>query len=165
MSVVDEYKQEVATLYDQRSQTYDRGDFHPSLADHLIQQARIQPGQKVLDLATGTGLVALKAAQLVGSTGKVVGVDISTGLLRQAKRKLETTGLTNVEFIFADVETFLFPEHSFERILCCSALPLIPNVPANLCRWQRFLVPDGLIGLCVFAETAEDTGLEETSRP
>lgn len=156
---LDEFKQQVADLYNQRSNTYDEGDFHPKLAHHLIKHVGIHRGQKILDIATGTGLVAIEAAQLVGSEGQVVGVDISTGLLEQAKRKARAAGLSNIELIEADAETLDFPDNTFDRVLCCSALPLMTNVPADLRLWHRFLKPDGLIGLCVFAETAFVAGV------
>lgn len=151
---LDEFKQQVADMYSRRSSNYDEGDFHPKLAHHLIEHAGIRSGQKILDIATGTGLVAIKAAQLVGSKGRVVGVDISTGLLGQAKRKARAAELTNIELMLADAEALDFPNNTFDRVLCCSALPLMTNVPADLCLWRRFLKPDGLIGLCVFAKTA-----------
>ena len=95
---LDEFKQQVADVYSHRSNNYDdEGDFHPRLAHRLIECVRIHKGQKILDIATGTGLVAIEAAQLVGSEGKVVGVDISTGMLDQAKRKIEAAGLSNIE--------------------------------------------------------------------
>lgn len=156
---LDEFKQQVAELYSQRSDSYDQGDFHPLLAHHLIEYARIHRGQKILDIATGTGLVAIEAAGLVGSQGKVVGVDIALGLLEQAKRKVKSANLSNIELIQADAETLSFPDNSFDRVLCCSALPLMSDIPADLRLWHRFLAPDGLIGLCVFAETAFVAGV------
>ncbi|AOX04485.1 methyltransferase [Moorena producens PAL-8-15-08-1] len=155
---LSEFKQEVATIYDNRSNSYDKGDFHPRLANSLIEHVDIRPGQKILDIATGTGLVAIEAAKRVGEDGRVVGVDISTGLLNQAQRKISAAGLTNIELIEADAETHYFPDNSFDRVLCCSALPLMTNVPADLRLWKGFLVPGGLIGLCVFAKTAFTTG-------
>jgi ubiquinone/menaquinone biosynthesis C-methylase UbiE len=89
----------------------------------------------------------------------VIGVDISTGLLNRAKEKIEAASLTNIELIEADAETLDFPNSSFDRILCCSALPLMTDVTADLRLWRRFLKPDGLIGLCVFAETAFVAGV------
>ncbi|MGQ4648453.1 methyltransferase domain-containing protein [Lyngbya aestuarii] len=148
------FKQQVADLYSQRSDSYDQGYFHPLLAHCLVEYAAIEPGQKVLDIATGTGLVAIEVAQLVGVDGQVVGVDISKGLLNQAKKKIKEASLNNIKLVLADAETLDFPDESFETILCCSALPLMTNVPADLCLWRRFLKQQGLIGLCVFAETA-----------
>lgn len=151
---LDEFKQQVADMYSQRSNTYDEADFHPRLAHRLIEHAGIHHGQKVLDIATGTGLVAIEAAQLVGSDGHVVGVDIATGLLKVAQQKILAAGLSNIELVVADAENLDFPNNSFDRVLCCSALPFMTNLPADLGLWHRFLKPDGLISLCGFAETA-----------
>ncbi len=156
---LDEFKQQVADLYSQRSSNYDEGDFHPLLAHRLIEYAGIRSGPIILDIATGTGLVAIKAAQLVGSSGWVVGVDISTGMIDQAKQKAKAVGLSNIELMLADAEALDFPDNSFDRVLCCSTLPLLTNVQADLRLWHRFLKPDGLIGLCVFAETAFVAGV------
>lgn len=155
---LDEFKQQVADMYSQRS-NYDEGDFHPRLGHRLIEYAKIRSGQKILDIATGTGLVAIEAAQLVGSEGRVVGVDISTGLLKVAQRKILVANLSNIELVVADAEDLDFPAASFDRVLCCSALPFMTNLPADLRLWHRFLKPDGLIGLCAFAETAFIAGV------
>jgi len=155
---LDEFKQQVADVYSHRSNNYDEGDFHPRIAHRLIECVGIYNGQKILDIATGTGLVAIEVAQLVGSQGKVVGVDISAGMLDQAKRKIEAAGLSNIELRQADAEKLEF-DNSFDRVLCCSALPLMTNLQATLRLWHRFLKPDGLMGLCVFAETAFITGV------
>jgi IS605 OrfB family transposase len=122
---LNDFKQQVADLYSRRSHNYDEGDFHPRLAHRLIESAQITPGQQVLDIATGTGLVAIEAAQLVGSEGRVVGVDISTGLLEQAKRKAKAADVSNIELMLADAEALNFPNNTFDRVLCCSALPLM----------------------------------------
>jgi len=155
---LDEFKQQLAAIYDRRSQTYDNGDFHPKLANTLIKYSKIRPGQKILDLATGTGLVAIEAAKIVGKTGKIIGVDISTGLLKVASKKIAANNLTNLELILADAENLNFSENSFDRVLCCSALPFFPNLRKDLILWRSFLVDDGLIGLQVYAQTAAVAG-------
>ncbi len=87
---LNDYKQQIAELYSRRSDTYDQGDWHPRIAHRLVELAKISRGQHVLDIATGTGMVAIEAAQLVGSEGRVVGIDISDGMLSVARRKIET---------------------------------------------------------------------------
>ncbi|KJH72861.1 class I SAM-dependent methyltransferase [Aliterella atlantica] len=157
---LDKFKQQIADMYSQRSSNYDdEGDFHPSIAHHLVEYANIQTGQKVLDIATGTGLVAIEAAQLVGSNGRVVGVDISTGMLDMANTKAKAAGLDNIEFKLADAETLDFPDSSFDTILCSSALILLTDIPKALRRWHQFLKVGGLIGFHGFAETAFITGV------
>lgn len=152
--ILNEYKQQIADLYSRRSQTYDDGDWHPRIAHRLVEHARITRGQHVLDIATGTGMVAIEAAQLVGSEGRVVGVDISNGILEQARRKVEAFGLSNIQFQLADAEALDFPENSFDLVLCSSAFIWMSDLIAALRLWHRLLKPGGLIGFHAFAETA-----------
>jgi ubiquinone/menaquinone biosynthesis C-methylase UbiE len=106
-------------------------------------------------MMTGTGLVAIEAAQLVGVEGWVVGVDISPGMLEQANRKVLAAGLSNIEWKLANVETVELPENSFDVVLCCAALPYLTNIPAALGRWYRFVKPGGLMGVTGVSETSE----------
>lgn len=78
---LDEYKQQVATFFNHRTNYDGESNFHPRLANRLLDVAQLHKGQKIL-VATGTGLIAISAAQIVGTEGKVVGVDISTGMLK-----------------------------------------------------------------------------------
>ena len=132
---LNKFKQKVAAVYDRRQDTYDTGKagkWHYDLACRLVECVGLQLGQKVLDLATGTGMVAIEAAKKVGSTGQVIGLDISEGLLSVARQKIDTEQLNNVALQLADIETLDFPENSFDCILCCSALPLLTDVPQDL---------------------------------
>ena len=151
---LNEYKQEIADLYSGRGQTYDHGDWHPQIAHRLVEHAQIRQGQHILDIATGTGMVAIEAAQLVGFAGRVVGVDISTGMLKQAKRKIEALGLNNIELVLADAEKLNFPANSFDVVLCSSALIWMADIPKTLRLWHQLLKPGGLIGFHAFADTA-----------
>ena len=84
------YKSRVGRLWQGRGPTYDSRDtFHQALAEALIERASILPGNKVLDVATGTGMAALPAAKHVGLEGTVVGVDISSSMLDQVCRCTE----------------------------------------------------------------------------
>jgi ubiquinone/menaquinone biosynthesis C-methylase UbiE len=151
---LNEYKQELADLYSGRSDTYDDGDWHPRIAHRLVEYARISQGQHILDIATGTGMAAIEAGQLVGSEGRVIGVDISDGMLAQARRKVEALGLTNINFEKADAEALNFSDNCFDRILCSSALIWMEDISSALRHWYRFLKPGGLFGFHAFAETA-----------
>jgi protein-L-isoaspartate(D-aspartate) O-methyltransferase len=88
-----QYKQEVIDFFNSRT-SYDN-DYTIRRTLPLLELAQLQKGQKVLDLATGTGIIAIAAAQIVGSEGKVIGVDFSSGMLEQARRKIEELGLQN----------------------------------------------------------------------
>jgi ubiquinone/menaquinone biosynthesis C-methylase UbiE len=148
------YKQEIADLYTRRSQAYDSSDWHLQIAHRLVEYGQVRAGQQVLDIATGTGMVALKAAEMVGDEGRVVGVDISTGMLEQAGRKAESLGMNQVEFLLADAEALEFEGDRFDRIFCASAFIWMSNLHDALCHWYRFLKPGGLMGIHAFADTA-----------
>lgn len=156
---LDDYKQQVADLYSSRSSNYDNGDWHPRIAHRLVEYAHLRPSQHVLDIATGTGMVAIKAAQIVGIEGRVIGIDISIGMVEQAKRKVETLGLGNVEFQLADAEALNFLDNSFDCILCSSALIWMSDLSGALRHWHQLLKPGGLLGFHAFADTAFISGV------
>ena len=151
---LDEYKQQIADLYSRRSDTYDQSEWHQQIAHQLVEYAQIGSGQQVLDIATGTGMVAIEAAQIVGNEGRVIAVDISTAMIAQPIRNIETLKLNNIEIMLADGEALELAENSCDRILCSSALIWLMDIPATLRNWHRFLKPGGLIGFHGFADTA-----------
>ncbi|MEY3870570.1 MAG: hypothetical protein RLZZ338_4464 [Cyanobacteriota bacterium] len=151
---LNEYKQQIADFYSRRSHNYDESDWHYQIACRLVKYAQISSGQSVLDIATGTGMVALEAATIVNTQGRVIGVDISEGMLEQAQQKAKALNLKNVEFILADAEKLNFASNSFDRVLCASALIWMTDIVAALRLWGQFLKTDGIIGIHVFADTA-----------
>ncbi len=147
------YKQQLLTDFNSRK-NYDNGRFSRAIANKLVEFANLQNGQKILDVATGTGIVALNAAQKVGDTGKVIGVDISAGMLSNAKQKLAETGLQNVEFIEADAEMLEFSDNSFDAVLCSLAVCYLTDIPFSLRKWHKFIKTDGFIAFNVWQENA-----------
>ncbi len=101
--MLNPYKQAIANLYNGRSITYDQGSFHPKLANLLLKYLDIKPNQTVLDIATGTGLMAIKAAQKVGNGGYILGVDIAELVLKKAQEKAHKLNLNNLELLQADI--------------------------------------------------------------
>ena len=151
---LDLYKQQVADLYSNRSATYDQGDWHPRIAERLVEYAQLRSGQHILDIATGTGMVAIAASQIVGNEGRVVALDIAEGMLEQCRQKVASLGLNNIELQLADAETLDFPDNSFDYIFCSSALIWMSDLLGALRLWYRFLKPNGKIGFHAFADTA-----------
>nr|WP_294528386.1 methyltransferase domain-containing protein [uncultured Rhodopila sp.] len=149
---------EVAAYFDRRSATYDAGDFHPRLAARLIEAAGIKEGQTVLDVATGTGLVAIEAARRVGASGRVIGLDISPGMLARARRKIDDLALPNIELREADAGTADMPPDGFDLILCSAALVFMADIPAVLRGWHKFLKPGGYVGFDAPAENSTAAG-------
>ncbi len=149
---ISEYKQRIVTDFNSRS-NYDN-QWRYNFANRLVELAKLESGQKVLDIATGTGIVAIASAKIVGSIGKVIGVDISSRMLQQAQSKIDAEGLPNIELIEADAEYLSFADNSFDAILCSSAIVYLTDIPAALRSWYRFLKPQGIVAFSCFAETA-----------
>ena len=107
----------------------------------------------MLDVATETGWAALAAARTVGSTGQVVGVDMTPGMLEQARRKAAMAHLTNVAFCEGDAQHLDFPPHSFDAVLCASAIFFLPDMLAAMREWQRVTKPGGQVAFSTCGDT------------
>lgn len=139
------YKQKVIDFFNSRT-AYDlEGDSHPTEAKRLLEYVQVRSGQTILDLATGTGLVAISAAKTVAPIGSVIGVDISRGMLVQAKEKILAAAINNLELIEADVELIDFNSEQFDLIFCCSALVYISDIRAMLDKCYHWLKPGGCL--------------------
>lgn len=149
---INEYKQQILKDFDSRID-YEQAEFKIKIAQKLISLAKLTSGQTVLDIATGTGLIALKAASLV-LPGQVIGVDISSGMLKQAKQKLSASGLPNLELMLADAEHLDFEPNSFDVIFCSLALCYLTDISAALKQWHPLLKPGGFILFNYWSETA-----------
>ena len=113
----------------------------------------LAPGAQVLDIATGTGWAAVAAAQRVGPTGAVVGVDIAPEMLEQARQKAAVAGLTNVKFRLGDAARLEEAGPRFDVVLCASGLFLVPDMLAALQEWWRVLKPGGQVGFSGWGPT------------
>ena len=151
---LNDYKQGVAASYDRRSQTYDNSDWHVQICCRLLEYAQVSAEQTVLDIGTGTGHLAIAAAQSVGDQGQVMGIDLSAKMLAQAQSKVNALRLSNVELQLADAEAFDCPVNHFDHILCANTFPWMEDKAATLQLWQRLLKPGGRIGVHTPADTA-----------
>lgn len=120
------------------------------VGDRLVQLAAVGEGHRVLDVATGIGEPAVTAAQVVGPAGRVVGTDISPGMLELARARASELGLGNVEFHEMDAETLDFPEGSFDAALCRFGLMFLPDLDRALGGVRRLLVPGGRFAASVW---------------
>lgn len=145
-----QYKKRVIDFFDSRT-SYDN-DYTIHRALPLLDLVQLQKGQKVLDMATGTGIIAIAVSQIIGSEGKVTGVDFSSVMLAQAQQKIEELGLQNIELIEADAEYIDFNDESFDVILCSTAIVYFKDIPAALRNWYHFLKPGGTVGFSCCSE-------------
>lgn len=113
------------------------------LARRLVELAELEPGHSVLDVATGTGAVLLPAAERVGPRGRVVGIDLSSGMLARAAQQVQGRALTNVRLERMDAERLDLEAAQFDRVLCGWGIFLFPEPDRALAEFRRVLKPGG----------------------
>ncbi len=111
------------------------------LATDLIRLAALRPGERVLDVACGTGVVVRLASQQVGATGTVAGLDVNPGMLAVA-RSATPPGMP-IEWHEASAEVMPLPDASFDVVLCQMGLQFMPDKHAALREMRRVLVRGG----------------------
>ena len=104
-------------------------------------------GAKVLDVGCGTGASALPAAEAVGETGFVVGVDLSSQLLERAHNKVRAAGLDNVEFRIADMTALGYPDASFDAVVSVFSIFFVPDMEGLVRELWRMVRPGGALAV------------------
>ena len=104
---------------------------------------RLAAGERVLDLGSGAGTDSLVAAQMVGDSGRVTGIDMTPEMLAKARAAAAEMGAPNVEFLEADAERLPFPDASFDVVISNGVIDLIPDKDAVFGELSRVLVPAG----------------------
>jgi ubiquinone/menaquinone biosynthesis C-methylase UbiE len=132
--------------------------------EELVALAHLRRGQKVLDVATGSGLAAFLSAPLVGPEGQVIGTDLSDTMIELARERAVAEGVDNVQFIRMDAESLDFPPGSFDAVLCSLGLMLFPSPDEALSEMHRVLRPRGRAALCVFGRGSK-VGLRALMEP
>src|SRR5699024_7124112 len=106
--------------WDKASSWYDSGweeQLWPA-QEHLLEAINPQPGERILDVYCGTGLVTLPLAELILPGGKATGIDISERMLDKAKLRTKEDGITNVTYKRMDAETLDLPDRIFDKVVC-----------------------------------------------
>jgi SAM-dependent methyltransferase len=118
----------------------------PELGARLVKLAEVQAGDKVLDVATGSGNAALPAA---ASGAIVTALDITSALLETGSERASAAGL-EVEWVNGDAHALPFPDESFDRVLSCVGVQFCADHDAAASELVRVCRPGGHIGLIVW---------------
>lgn len=147
----------MANPVDRKAQT--RAQFNALAADYdagpgcfahfgrrLVAAAGVGAGQHVLDVATGRGAVLLPAAEAIGRTGRIVGIDLADEMARATSAEAAQRNL-NAQVDVGDAENLEFPPGTFDRVLCGFGLMFFPDQDRALREFRRVLKQDGKLGL------------------
>jgi len=111
--------------------------------DLLLEQAKIQPNEHIVDIAAGTGLISFRMAEKVGPSGIIAANDISDEMVNIGNQLAQAKGFQNVEFKRMDAEALSYADNLFDLATCALGLMYFPNPDASLAEMYRVLKPGG----------------------
>lgn len=123
-------------------------------AEELVEAAGVAPGECVLDVACGTGVVARVAAKRTGIAANVTGTDVNAGMVEAAARFAAEAGLDDICWLECDAAAIPLPDCSFDVSLCQQGLQFMPDKPGAMAEMARVLKPGGRLALSVWKTRA-----------
>ena len=117
---------------------------------HLVHVADLQPGERVLDVACGTGFVARLAAHCVGAAGRLVGVDLNASMI-EAARAASGQDASNIEWRVGDAGALPFEDELFDVVLCQQGVQFFPDRLRALRQMRRVLRARGRLAFTVWS--------------
>lgn len=144
----------VASKYDMMNDVMSFG-IHRLWKRYTIEMSGVRAGQRVLDLAGGTGDLAMKFARIVGPEGQVVLADINASMLEVGRKRLVDAGIVgNVEYAQVNAECLPFPDNHFDLITIAFGLRNVTDKDKALASMHRVLKPGGRLLVLEFSKPA-----------
>lgn len=112
----------------------------------LMSRMALSPDMHVLEVGSGPGYFSLPVAKKL-TNGRLVLADIQPEMIEMARMRLESKGLTNVDYYICNGESFDFPDNSFDRIFLVTVLGEIENRDIYLTEFKRMLKPNGILSI------------------
>jgi demethylmenaquinone methyltransferase/2-methoxy-6-polyprenyl-1,4-benzoquinol methylase len=151
--------EQIKRAYNRRSWLYSKTVAEMERGYHLValEQAKVQPGENVLEVAVGPGLTLIQLAELVGKDQPIHGVDLSTSMLELTRQRLLSSGFHNFVLKEADSRALPFADGSFDLLYNAYMLDLIPerDMPLILAEFKRVLRPAGRLVLLNMSKPGE----------
>lgn len=153
----EQVKRSIADVFDRASETYDRTgvEFFGIVGRTLVEQAGVQPGDRVLELGCGRGAATMPAAERVGPRGQVLALDLSEGMIARLRADVEAAGLSQVSCRVGDAEAPDVERGAWDVVLASLVLFFLPEHEAAMRSYRDLLRPGGRLALSWFA--VEDT--------
>ena len=119
-------------------------------SERCIELADPKPGERVLDIATGTGVAAFMAAERIGEAGEIVATDLSQKMVDATAVDAKQRGVANMRFERVDAEDLAFADESFDIALCVLGLMYPADPQRAIDQMHRVLRPGGRAAVCVW---------------
>ena len=150
----DRGKSWLAGVFDRAAPTYDRvgESYHEVFGRRLVERVGSITGASVLDVACGKGAVAFPAATAAGPTGRVVGIDISSEMVRLCVEELKVRGLPHSRALVMDAEDLAFNDDRFDAVFCAFGVFFLPQPGKAAAEVARVLKPGGTFGISTWGE-------------
>lgn len=116
----------------------------------LLEGSDIKTGDSVLDISCGTGLVTQPIAKTVGMNGSVMGIDLSEGMIEEARQRADECDFKNITFQHMDAEQLEFENNHFDAAICSLGLMYFPNPEKALDEMNRVVKPGGEVAALVW---------------
>jgi ubiquinone/menaquinone biosynthesis C-methylase UbiE len=150
----DNAQARAAFAYNAAADFYDASPlgFWDYFGRRTIELASLPSGSRVLDVCCGAGASALPAAEAVGPTGNVIGVDLAEQLLELARTKAIQRRLANIEFEIGDMLSLRFPSETFDAVVCVFGIFFLPDMAMSVRELWRCVRPGGQLAVTTWGQ-------------
>jgi ubiquinone/menaquinone biosynthesis C-methylase UbiE len=154
MEYVSENTERAARTYGAAADHYELPtlSFWDRFGEQTVERLRLEPGMAVLDLCCGAGASAIPAARAVGTTGRVLGIDVAEPLLRLARAKAAKAGLANLEFRCGDATRTGLADSSFDAVTCVFGVFFAADMAAFAAEMWRLVGRAGTLAVTTWGD-------------
>jgi len=162
-----DHKKWVSEIFDKAAPGYGKKSsaFFSYFGKRLVEQVQIPSNAQILDVATGRGADLFPVAEALGFSGKVVGIDISTQMLKETSQEVLERNINSITLLHMDAEQLNFSNDSFDFVFCGFALFFFPSITTALAEFKRVLKPGGTLVVSTWGDDSElDSWVNEEIR-
>lgn len=155
-----EMKAATAATYDAAADLFDApaNAFWDRIGQRTVERISLKRGEHVLDACCGSGASAIPAAEAVGASGRVLGIDLAEKLLGLARAKALRRGLAHAEFRLGDIEALNPSTETFDAVICVFGIFFLPDMIAGVRNLWRLVRPGGRLAITTWGGRVFEPG-------